>query len=448
MIDIFVQVLSKFVNLSIICPILYTMITFEPIIIPNNKKQDGTYPVKIRVYFNGKCRRLPTTLVCYPTDLTRTKRKSLKIKKDSNVREKAKELIKRMRVITDAMTMYELENRDVDWVVQKIKDGIAGENFHLDFFEWGEKYIITKKPETRKAYIRALNALERFLGKRTLDINAITKMMLLEFMEFVDAEPKMRYDRKTGEIIATSIVRVPKAASSLMLMKLQHIFKAAKDRYNDEDADMIRIPRSPFDSIKKVFPEGDQAQEALSHDVMQQIILAETDDPKIRKALDVFILSFALMGANLADLYDEKPFQGNQWIYKRKKVRDRRKDAEIRVNIPTEIERFLKRLQEGDNKEYWLPALRNLGSTKDMCSHRISIYLRRWEANVGLHDFTFYAARHTWATIARSLGVDLASINDCLCHKDNLEMGRRYAPLTWEQKNEINKKVIDSFVWF
>ena len=52
------------------------MITFKPIIIPNNKRQDGKYPVKIRVYHNGKCRRLPTTLVCEAKDLTR----SLKIK--------------------------------------------------------------------------------------------------------------------------------------------------------------------------------------------------------------------------------------------------------------------------------------------------------------------------------------------------------------------------------
>jgi hypothetical protein len=69
------------------------MITFEPIIIPNNKRNDGTYPVKIRVYFNGKSRRLPTTWVCHPSDITRTKRKSVKIKKDSGVRDKAKELI-------------------------------------------------------------------------------------------------------------------------------------------------------------------------------------------------------------------------------------------------------------------------------------------------------------------------------------------------------------------
>lgn len=422
------------------------MITFEPIIIPNNKRQDGTYPVKIRIYFNGKCRRLPTTLVCQPTDLTRTKRKSLKIKKECTPREKAKELIGRMRKVTDSMTMTELEGRDIDWVVNKIKEGMRDEEFYLDFFEWAEKYIEQKIPATRKAYTRALNTFERFLGKRVLDINKISKMMILDFMEYVDAEPKMRYNRRTKTIVATKEKRVPKAASSVLVMKLQHIYEAAKDRYNDDDADLIRIPRSPFKSIKKIFPVGDQAQEALDVEVIQLIILAQTDDPKVRVALDAFIVSFALMGANLADMYVAKPIAGNEWRYFRAKITSRK--AEMRVLIPSQLQPYLRRLQgAGNSGEWWFPQLHKMGRDKDICSHGINRYLRRWQDSVGLEDFTFYAARHSWATIARSLGVDLASVNDCLCHKDSLEMGRRYAPLTWEQKNEINKKVIELFKW-
>lgn len=422
------------------------MITFEPIIIPNHRRQDGTFPVKIRIYYNGKCRRLPTTLVCYPSDLTRTKRKSFKLKKECTPREKAKELIKRMRTITDAMTTEQLEDKDVDWIVKKIKDGLKDENFQLDFFEWAEKFIEQKIPATRKAYVRALNAFERFLKCRTIDINAITKMMLHEFMDFVDAEPKMRYDRKTGGLVqCKEKKKVPKAASSVMVMKLGHIYEAAKERFNDEDADIIRIPRSPFKQIRKVFPVGDQAQEALDKAVIQQVISAETDDPKVRMALDAFIVSFALMGANLADLYAAKPFPGNTWIYNRAKITSRK--AEMRVVIPPEIEPHIKRLQNGDCKEYWLPQLHKIGKDKDICSHGLNLYLRRWQNTAKVKDFTFYAARHSWATIARSLGIDLASVNECLCHKDNLDIGRIYASLTWEQKNEINRKVIDAFIW-
>jgi site-specific recombinase XerD len=354
-----------------------------------------------------------------------------------------------MRKVTDNYVMAELEGRDVDWVVRKIKDGMRDEKFCLDFFEWGDKYILTKNISTRKAYQRALNSLERYLGERLLDINDINKMMLLEFMEFVDNEPKMHYDHKTKTSVATKKTKVAKAASSLMLMKLQHIFNAAKDRYNDEDDDVIRIPRSPFDTIKKVFPSGGKGQKALDRKVIQKMIVAQTDDPSVRTAIDAFIVSFGLMGANLADLYLATPFQGKEWIYNRAKTAERRADgAEMKVMIPPQIEPYLQRLQQGGNGEWWLPELHRIGEKKHTCNEKLNDYLRRWQKAAKEEDFTFYAARHSWATIARSMGIDLASVNECLCHKDNLEMGRIYASLTWEQKNEINQKVIDSFVWF
>lgn len=419
------------------------MITFKPIIISNNKRMDGSYPVKIRVYFKGKNRRLPTTLVCRPTDLTR----SLKIK-NPDILKKADVLIRKMRGFTDNLTLADLEKRDVDWVVNHIKDGMMGENFSLDFFEWAEKYILTKNLSTRKAYERALNALERFLGERQLDINDINKMMLLDFMEFIDKEPKMHYDRKLKKSVETEKEKVAKASSSLHLMKLQHIFNAAKDRYNDEDSDNIRIPKSPFDSIRKVFPSGGKGQKALDRKIIQRMIVAQTDDASVRVALDAFLVSFALMGANLADLYLATPIAGKEWVYNRQKTAERREDkAEMRVMIPPQIEGCIRRLQEGGDGEWWLPELHRIGEKKHTCNAKINDYLRRWQNKAGVEDFTFYAARHSWATIARSLGVDLASVNDCLCHKDNLEMGRRYAPLTWEQKNEINMKVVESFVW-
>lgn len=419
------------------------MITFKPIIIPNNKRQDGTYPVKIRVYFNGKSRRLPTTLVCEAKDLTR----SLKIK-NPDILKKANNIILDMRRHTDDLTFSELEKRDVDWVVNKIKDGMKGEDFSLDFFEWSDKYLTTKKGTTRNAYERALNALERFLGERVLDINDITKMMLLDFMEYVDAEPKMHYNRKTKQCEKTKKNKVDKAASSLHLMKLQHIFNAAKDRYNDEDSEQIRIPKSPFGGIKKVFPSGDQGQDPLERGIMQRMIFAQTDDPSVRTALDAFIVSFGLMGANLADLYLATPIQGDRWIYNRKKITSRK--AEMRVTIPPQIEPYLKRLQEGEDSQWWLPELHRLGAKKHTCNEKLNDYLRRWQKAEGLEDldFTFYAARHSWGQYARDLGHDLASVNECLCHKDNLEMGRIYASLTWEQKNEINRKVIESFEWY
>lgn len=43
------------------------MITFKPIVIPGNRRKDGTYPVKIRVTFKGKTRRAGGSRPCIGT---------------------------------------------------------------------------------------------------------------------------------------------------------------------------------------------------------------------------------------------------------------------------------------------------------------------------------------------------------------------------------------------
>lgn len=418
------------------------MITFKEIIIPGNRRKDGTYPVKIRVTFKGISRRLPTTLVCYPNDLTR----SLKIKSD-DIRERAQQIIKPMREAVKGISPLDLEDKDVDWVVAHIKSKLTADHFLLDFFRWGEEYILCKSESTRRAYVGALNALERYLGKRELDINAITKAMLMEFMEFVDAEPKMHYSYPTGKWEKTDKDKVAKGASSRHVMKLGHIFNAAKEKFNDEDAGRILIPRSPFSGIKKVFP-APNGQRNIGEEVMQRIISDDTDNSVMRIALDAFVVSFGLMGANLADIYDAKPFRGGEWRYCRTKTMTRRADrAEMRVRVPQELLPFIERLQEGERRKWWLPALHRFASTRDFCTARVNRALRKWCEQNGIENFTFYAARHTWASLARRAGVEKALVDECLGHIGDYEMADIYAERSWELMESANRKVIELFDW-
>lgn len=416
------------------------MITFKAIVIPGNRRMDGTYPVKIRVTYKGVARRMPTTLVCTQNDLTRT----LKIKNGSVIT-RTDEIIGQMREAVKDISPFELENWDVDDVVIHIKKRLTGESFRLDFFEWCEKYMQTKTGTTRAAYSNALNTFERFLGCRELDINSITRTMLLDFVEFVDNEPKMHLNQKTKKIEPCSVSKIPKGASSRHLMKLQHMFNAAKARYNDEDEKRIVIPKSPFDKITKIFPAS-QGQKNLGAELMQRIINGQASDELTRIALDAFVASFGLMGANLADLYFATPFEGT-WIYNRTKTRSRRADkAEMRVDIPEELHPYIERLQQHKGK-WWLPTLHHLSEDKDRCTARINAGLKRWCDANGIPVFTFYAARHTWASLARKAGVDKAVIDECLVHIGDFRMTDIYAERDWEQIQGANRKVIAMLKW-
>ena len=415
------------------------MITFKAIVISNNRRKDGTYPVKIRVTFKGVSRRLPTTLVCTSNDLTR----SLKIK-SATILNKSDELISRMRNAVKDLSPFDLDNKDVDWVVSNIKDSLTQEDFHLDFFEWSDRYILTKAETTRRAYSCALNTLERFLGRRSLDINDISRSLLLEFMDKVDGEKKMHYNVKTGQVEESKADKIPKGASTRHLAKLEHLFNAAKEKYNDEDSGRILIPRSPFSKITKVYPVSN-GQSNLGQELMQRIISSQVDNDVMRTALDIFIVSFGLMGANMADLYYAKPVK-EEWVYNRQKTSSRRADrAEMRVIIPEQLKPYLERLKGKGG--WWLNRLHEFASSKDFATARVNRCLKKWCEDNEVEVFTFYAARHTFASLARKEGVDKSTIDDCLGHKGSFQVADIYAEKAWGLMQEANRKVLDLFTW-
>lgn len=80
------------------------MISFKPIIIPGDRRKDGTWPVYIRVTLHGQSRRLHTTLVCRAEDLT----KARKIK-SADIISKGNALIARMREAVADLSPFTLE---------------------------------------------------------------------------------------------------------------------------------------------------------------------------------------------------------------------------------------------------------------------------------------------------------------------------------------------------
>lgn len=409
-------------------------VTFKAVCIASNRRKDGTYPVRIRVTFKGVSRRLPTNLVARPADLTR----SLHIK-SPDITSKAGALIAQMQTTLSDISPFALDGWDVDRVISHIKSKLAGQTFRLDFFQYADKYLASKSDSTRRAYTMALNSLKDHLGKRELDINDITKRMLIEWRDKVDGRKKLDFKgRETNK---------PQKGghSSRLLAKLAHIFNAAKKEYNDDDR--VLIPRSPFDGIPKPTPPPEGAR-PLSQEEMQKLLDAESSGNE-RAALDVFIVSFATMGANMADLWAAKR-SGPEWVYMRQKTKSRRQDrAEMRVTIQPELSEIIGRLQDGPGG-WWLPALHRIATTKDVCTSKVNAGLKAWATREKLKDvehLTFYSARKTWATLARKIGVEKALVDECLTHVGDFPVTDIYAARDFGQMNAANRKVMDLFKW-
>lgn len=417
------------------------MITYKPIIIPGGRRKDGTYPVKIRVTFKGVSRRLPTTLVCTDADLTRGKRI-----KNATILQRAGELITRMRATTEGLSPFTLEDWSVDQVVDHIRRELTSSTFRLGFIAFGREFIQGKDEGTRAGYTTALNAFARFLGRDDIDINEITRAMLMDFQEWADKQGRVFYNYRKGEYQSTGKATAPGGNSGRWVSRLGHIFQKAKERYNDEDTGRILIPRSPFDSVprKRVIHQG---QRAIPAEVMQRVINARPEVPQQRLALCAFLVSFGTMGANLADLWDATPVVGQYWRYNRRKTAARRQDrAEVIVEIRPEIQPFIGGLQGPGTSPWWLPGLHRWKSSR-IAVTQVNKYLREWCESEGLEPFTFYAARHTFATLARREGVEKATIDEALGHIGDYKVADIYAERNWSLAWEASRRVLALFDW-
>ena len=413
-------------------PYLMLSVTFHPVCIASNRRKDGTYPVRIRVTFKGVSRRLPTNLTARASDLTR----SLHIK-SPDLLNKSAALIAGMRETLVDISPFTMEDWDVDAVVAHIRASMHAESFRLDFFAFADEYVKTKTPATRRSYVTALNELERFVGERRLDINEISRPFLAEFREAVDGRRKVTF---TGGKFRETDKPQKGGQSARMLAKLENIHNAAKARYNDEDSGRILIPRSPFAGLPKGTPPP-QGQRNLGAELMQRIVDAEAEGLE-RVALDAFVLSFCTMGANMADLWAARPV-GTIWVYNRQKTKSRRQDrAEMRVTVPPQARVFVERLR--GRGPWWLNDLHRVGGTKDICTGKVNAALKSWAERNGVEPFTFYAARKSWASIARSrdVGIEKARVDECLCHVGDFRMTDIYAERDYAAMDEANAKVL------
>ena len=74
----------------------------------------------------------------------------------------------------------------------------------------------------------------------------------------------------------------------------------------------------------------------------------------------------------------------------------------------------------------------------------INLGLKEIAKEIGLNTLQFYAARHSWATIARNdLGIDKATIHEALNHVDNsYTITDLYIKKNFVAINKANKEVI------
>lgn len=418
-------------------------ITVDYVILPHLKKEDGTNFIRLRITHKRKSKYIKTNISVTAEDLTRSGNLKNQGKGDLADAE-----VKKWRKVVDKMPTLAQDEMDVAEVVGYIKAKIVEEEvFRLNFAEYGLGIAKEKKDATAGYYQSAMACLCRFFGHEP-DISEITVRSMRDFEAFIRSEKRKAYSPKKGEIVE---YKGKKSRSESTVVKyisvMKSVYRSARKAFNEPDKGLMRIPVDVFEYYDvPVAPPAEHRN--IPADWVQMMIDQRKDlQGRERLAVDSFLISFGLMGINAVDMYKCAMAKDGVVHYFRTKTTEKKADrAEMYVRIEPCID-VLIRDYSGKSRMF------------DFCdryishrqfTHALNIGLRQWIARNKLEDFTFYSARHTWATLGASkqVGVDVAMITEGLSHSDaSRKMDMVYIRKDWERVWDANVKVLSLFDW-
>lgn len=361
------------------------------------EREDGSRPVYLRAYHKGKCRYFPLNLYASPAQwdekTSRFSREYPDWKKEN-----------------DLLATYEQRARDAirDFARDKVRPTF--EDFERAVFDndlpamsvsvaaAALKRAAELTADGKEGTAEAYTALSRIVANYapSTAFSNIDSDWLEKF------EKHLRRDRGNGD-----------AAVLSTLAKLRALCNRVKGAPTDW---------RPFRHYKIRIPKAAGGARALSLEDFRKIESVETEMRRTRFALDLFLLSFYLRGANMADLarLTEKNIVGGRIEFRRHKT-----GKEYSIAVSDKAAAILKKYA-GESPPYLLPILRkglNEPSVRRAIKTAGSIAKRSLRVvadrlNIDTARLSFYSARHTYATALDEKGVGMAVIRDLLGHDD------------------------------
>lgn len=406
------------------------MATFKAEVYGHQKKQDGTYNIKIRVTQNKQKRYLATSWYVTKDDLTR----SLKLKNQRYI-DLCEKLIKGYRSRCDRLG-ERLKSMSVDEIVDLITSK-EEDRFDLDIAGYMEKHIAklyaTGHDGNAKTYQCALNSLRKFTERDSVSVFEITVGFLQRWSDWI------------ADLENVTVGYAPYN----YIGRLRAVHNLAKKEFNDEDNGIIRIPNSPFSHfdmpakppVRKRALTKDQIK-AIANLEYRKILQPGTN--RFNFARDLFLLSFGLVGMNAVDMYYAEDCKDGRITYRRKKTTNRRSDkAEISIRIEPEIQPLVDKYRDPTGERVF--NFYKLYGSMDTLSAAINKGLKKIGDLLGIEDLEFYAARHSWATIAvNDAGVDKYTVHQSLNHvDDSMRVTDIYIKKSFDMIDDANRKVLD-----
>lgn len=382
--------------------------------------KDGERKIMVVVNHNGERKRLDTNIVGVKRDFSKGGEL-----RNYDIIDQVNDYVRELRTRANKIASR-IAYVDIETLLEYLREY----DKHIDFMLVFREYIEENNDSGGiRNYRSAYNSFARFIGKESIDVLEVTSSLLSRYCATMKG----------------------RRCASLYLGAIRHVHQWACFRYNNEEIGVVRIPFNPFTRVM-VPKQGASRKRAIEADVIKRIMELPYRPAKSKNgrrcifnlAKDCFILSFGLIGMNSADLYDAKDYSSGRITYFRAKTRDRRADnAEISVNVQAPISELFNKYRDKSGKRVF--CFYKMYSSASNFNKAINKGLKEVGEELGLDGLQFYAARHSWATIARNdLRIDKFTIHEALNHVDkDMSITDIYIKKDFSNINEANKIVLE-----
>lgn len=379
------------------------MRAYAKIYLDYRAKQDGLHNVKIRVTFGTRRKHYGTDFDLTPSEFDKIfypKKKATLTKEQQETKIKLEAVLNKATNIVDKLDPFTYPDFEKHFLSSNDMFGSVKSAF--------DTYINNLDAEqtgTADNYRASITSLESY--KKNLKFTDITPTFLKKYEKWM-----LNNGRS-------------KTTVGMYLRALRAV-------YNQQDIDSKLYPfsRKANDKDKYKIPKGSNKKKALTLDDISKIFNYEAESDQEAKARDYWMFLYLCNGMNVKDLCSLKweNIKSDTIQFEREKTkRTNEKPKTIVVSLKAETWDIINKwgVKSLVPDSYIFPHYdkkmtpeRKLQISQQLIKN-INKYMRRIALNVGINkDVTTYFARHSFATILKRSGADIAMISDLLGHSN------------------------------
>ena len=365
--------------------------------------KNGEHPLMIRVCKGGKKKFKSLGLSVHPDhwDFKTNRPKSKCPNRElilKTILEKEAEFQKEILELTSMQKEYTASSLIASKTNQTKAKTV--EEFYNELIEY---FLLADKLGTAGTYKYSLGSIIRFRGRGDM------------LFSDIDVSWLRRYEQWLRDSKCTEVT-------------ISFIFRTLRSAYNKAIAAKCASKSSyPFNEYKVSKFDVSTQKRAIPKEAIKKVMAVDLSEEKfyIQFSRDIFIFSYLCGGINFTDIAGLKlaNLTDNKLVYLRKKTKKK-----ISVPLSDEALQIIQRYATGKTKptDYIFPILDAGHKTEvQRCNRvhkvlgKVNPALKKIAKLAGIDvNLTTYVARHSYATVLKNSGVNIALISETLGHSD------------------------------